>query len=55
MIRVVCTMLTIAIKNLEVRVGNLNLSLGKNAIWFKPLAQKGDTGKQTTGTLYYKY
>ena len=31
-------MLAIAIKDLEVRLGNPNLALGKNAIWFEPSA-----------------
>ena len=48
-------MLAVAIKDLEVRLGNSNLPLGKNAIWFEPLAQKGETGKQMTGILYYQY
>ncbi len=38
-------MLAIAIEDLEVRLGKLNLSFGKSAIWFKPLAQKGETSK----------
>ena len=46
-------MLIVAIKNLEVHLGNSNLFLRKNAIRFKLLAQKGETGKQTTGILYY--
>ena len=55
MIRVICTMLAIVIKDLEVYLGNSNLPLGKNAIWFKPLAQKRETGKQTACILYYQY
>ena len=38
MIRVVFAMLVIAIKDLEVCLGNSNLPLGKNAIWFEPSA-----------------
>ena len=38
-------MLAIAIKDLEIRLGNLNLPLGKSAIWFEPSAQKGEIGK----------
>ena len=38
-------MLAIAIKDLEVHLSHLNLLLGKNAIWFEPSAQKGETGK----------
>lgn len=52
MIRVVCAMLVVAIEDLEVRLGNSNLPLGKSAIWVEPLAQKGDTGKQMAGALY---
>lgn len=48
-------MLAIAIKDLEVRLGNSNLSLTKSAIWFEPSAQKGETSKQTTSALYYLY
>ncbi len=55
MIRVVCTMLAVSIDDLEVRLGNSNLPLGKSAIRFEPSAQKGETGKQTAGALYYQY
>lgn len=56
MIRVVCAILTIAIKDLEVRLGYSNLLLGKSEIWFKLSVQKRETGKQTVDTLlYYKY
>ncbi len=55
MIGVVCAMLAVAIEDLEVRLGNSNLPLGKSAIWFEPLAQKGETSKQTAGALYYQY
>lgn len=48
-------MLTIAIEDWEVRMNNLNQSLGKSAIRFEQLVQKGKIGKQTTGPLYYKY
>ena len=48
-------MLAIAIKDLEICLGNLNLSLGKSAIWFEPSAQKEGTSKQTAGILYYQY
>ena len=48
-------MLAIAIKDQELCLGNLNLPLGKSAIRFKLLAQKEETGKQTTGILYYQY
>ena len=53
MIRVVYAILAIAIKDLEVHVGNLNFPLGKSAIWFELLAQKGETSKQTAGVVYY--
>ena len=53
MIRVVCAIFTIAIKDLEVCLSNLNLPLGKSAIWFKLSAQKEETSKQTAGALYY--
>ena len=46
-------MFFIAIKDLEVRLDNSNLPLGKNAIFFEPLAQKKENDKQTTSTLYY--
>ncbi len=55
MIRVVCAMLVMAIEDLKVRLGNSNLPLRKSAIWFEPLAQKGETGKQTVDVLYYQY
>ncbi len=48
-------MLAVAIKDLKVRLGNSNLPLGKSAIRFESLAQKGETRKQTAGALYYKY
>ena len=48
-------MLAVAIEDLEVRCGNANLLLGKSAIWFELLAQKGEISKQTAGALYYKY
>ena len=49
MIKVIYAMLAVAIKDLEVHLGNLNLLLGKNAICFEPSAQKRETGKQTAG------
>ena len=55
MIRVVCAMLAVAIENLEVYLDNSNLPQRKSAIWFEPLAQKGETGKQTACILYYQY
>ena len=46
-------MLAIAMEDLKVYLGNLNLFLGKSAIRFDPIAQKGVIGKQTAGILYY--
>ncbi len=37
MIRVVCAILIVTIENLEVRLSNSNLPLGKSAIRFEPL------------------
>ncbi len=48
-------MLAVAIEDLEMRLGNSNLLLGRSTIWFEPSAQKGETGKQTAGALYYQY
>ncbi len=44
-IRIVCAILAVAIEVLEVRLRNSNLILGKSAIRFESLAQKGETGK----------
>ena len=48
-------MLAVAIEDLKVCLGNLNQPLGKNIIWFKPSAQKGETDKQMASILYYQY
>ena len=48
-------MLAIAIKDLEMRLGNSNPPLGKNAIWFESLTRKKETGKQTAYILFYQY
>ncbi len=40
MIRVICVMLAIAIEDLELRMNNNNLPLGKSVIRFEPYAQK---------------
>lgn len=53
MIRVVCTILVVLIKDLEMRLGNLNLPLRKSVIWFELLVQKEEIGKQTTYPSYY--
>ena len=55
MIRIVYAMLAVTIKDLEICLGNSNLLLGKSTIQFKLSAQKGETGKQTAITLYYRY
>ncbi len=55
MIRAVCGILVVAIKRLAMHLYNSNLHLGKSAIRFEPLAQKGETGKQMAGALYYQY
>ena len=46
-------MFAIVIKDPKLRLGNLNIFLGKNAIQFEPLAQEKKTNKQTAGALYY--
>lgn len=38
-------MLAITIKDLEIRLSNLNLLLEKNVIWFELSAQKRETSK----------
>ncbi len=53
MIRVVCAILAIAIENLEVQLSNLNLPVGKSAIRFEPLVQKGKTGEQMADAIYF--
>lgn len=45
MIKVMCAILAIAIEDLEMRLGNLNLLLGKSAIWFELSTQKEETYK----------
>ncbi len=55
MIRVVCAILAMAIKDPEVRLSNLNLPLKKSAIRFEPSAQNGETSKQRASALYYQY
>ena len=55
MMRVVKTMLAIAIEVLEICLDNSNLCLGKNAIRFEPSAQKEETDKQPASVLYYQY
>lgn len=52
MIRVVYAILVIAIENIEVCLGNLNLLLRKSVIWLKLSTQKRETGKQTANALY---
>lgn len=55
MIKVVCAMLIIVIKDLKVRLSNLNLPTGKSIICFKLLAEIKETDKQISDALYYKY
>lgn len=43
MIRVLCIIITVPIKDLEFRLINLNLLLRKITIWFRLLAQKIET------------
>lgn len=50
MIKIVCTILAIITKDLEMYLNNLNLSIKKSTIWFKSLTQKKETK-----TLYCKY
>ncbi len=45
MIRVVYAMLAVAIEDLELRLNNKNLPIGKREIRFEPLAQKSEIGK----------
>ncbi len=45
MIRVICAMLAVAIEDLELRMNNQNLPLGKSAIRFKSYAQKSEKGE----------
>lgn len=54
-IKVVCAIFVVAIKDLEVQLSNLNLQIRKNAICFESLASKRETGKQMANVLYYKY
>lgn len=54
MIEIVCAMFVVAIKDLKVRLNNLNQLIVKSAICFKLLAQKGETGKQMACALYDK-
>lgn len=46
MIKVICSILTVIIKDLELCLSNSNLPMRKSAIWFKFLAQKEETSKQ---------
>lgn len=54
-IKVICAILAVVIDDMKVHLSNLNLLFGKNAIGFKPLAKKKETGKQTASAQYYKY
>ncbi len=44
-IRVIYAMLAVAIKDLELRINNKNLPLGKSVIRFEPYAQKSKKGE----------
>ncbi len=55
MIKVVCAMFAIAIEILGVQLSNLNLSMGKSAIQFESLVQKGKTGEQMDNIIYFFY
>ncbi len=51
--KVACAILTITNKDFVIHFDNSNLLLGKSAIQFESLAQKKESGRQTTGVLYY--
>ncbi len=46
-------MLAIAIEDLELRLSNLNLHIGKSAIRFELLVQKGKTDEQIASVIYF--
>lgn len=52
-IRFVYAILAIAIEDVEVRLSDSNLPLGKSIIWFELSSEKRELGKQTTNALYY--
>lgn len=45
-------MLDITIKDLELRLSNLNPPLSKSVIWFELVTSKRGISKQTTSVLY---
>lgn len=51
MIKVLCTIFAVIIKNLEMHLNNLNLPMGNSTIYFGFLIQKRDIGKQTTSAI----
>ena len=55
MIKVVYAIFAVAIENLKVCLGNLNLLLRKSTIQFELSAYKKETGKQMAGIPYYQY
>lgn len=55
MMKVICAMLAIVIKDLKLRINNLNLLLGKSVIRFDSSVQMRETSKQIAHRLYYKY
>lgn len=54
MIRVICILLIVAIKDLKECLSNSNLPIKKKVICFEILAQKNDNGKQMTNVPYEK-
>lgn len=54
-IKVVYITFAIAIQDLKICLGNLNLLLEKSAIWFESSIQKKKTSKQMIDALYYEY
>lgn len=45
MLKIAYAIFAVTIENLEMRIGNLNLLLGKSVIQFEFLAQKEENGK----------
>lgn len=55
MIRIICIILAIVMKDWEMCLNNSNLSFKKIAIGFELLAQKGEISKQIANPQFYKY
>lgn len=51
-IKIICTILIIVIKDLEVYLNNLNMPLKKSKICLQFSAQKDETDKQTAAAQY---